>query len=78
MACAAGEEKVAYRHIEGDAGLVQAEACDACHTYFKLLRRDRDAGADLAADDLATLPLDILLDEEGYSRGGPNLLFVPG
>ena len=30
------------------------------------------------ADDVATLALDILMDEEGKARGGPNLLFHPG
>ena len=30
------------------------------------------------ADDLATLALDILVDEAGYLRSGPNPLFIPG
>ena len=30
------------------------------------------------ADDLATLALDMLVDQEGYNRIGPNLLFLPG
>ena len=28
------------------------------------------------ADDLATLALDLLVDEAGYSRSGPNLLLI--
>jgi FdhE protein len=28
------------------------------------------------ADDLATLALDMLVDEAGYGRSGPNLLLV--
>jgi len=77
-ACDAGESAVAYRHIEGDKGLVQAETCDVCKSYLKLVRRDKDAAADVVADDLATLALDILVDESGFSRSGPNLLLVPG
>ena len=77
-ACDAGESAVAYQHIEGDKGLVQAETCDVCKSYLKLVRRDKDATADPVADDLATLALDILVDESGFSRSGPNLLLVPG
>ena len=78
LACGAGEDRVGYHSIEGDQGPMQAESCDECHTYFKLLRRDQDASADLTADDLASLALDMLLDDAGFARGGPNLLFVPG
>jgi FdhE protein len=77
-ACDAGESAVAYQRIEGDKGLVQAETCDVCKSYLKLVRRDKDAAADPVADDLATLALDILVDESGFSRSGPNLLLVPG
>lgn len=78
LACSAGEDRVGYHSIEGDKGPMQAEGCDECQTYFKLLRRDHDGRADLTADDLASLALDVLLDEAGFARGGPNLLFVPG
>lgn len=78
LACGAGEDTVGYHSIEGDPGPMQAESCDECHTYFKLLRCDHDATADLTADDLASLALDMLLDDAGFARGGPNLLFVPG
>lgn len=77
-ACDAGESAVAYQRIEGDKGLVQAETCDVCKAYLKLVRRDKDAAADPVADDLGTLSLDILVDESGFSRSGPNLLLVPG
>lgn len=77
-ACDAGENAVTYQHIEGDKGLVQAETCDVCKSYLKLVRRDKDAAVDPVADDLATLALDILVDESGFSRSGPNLLLVPG
>jgi Uncharacterized protein involved in formate dehydrogenase formation len=77
-ACDADEKDVAYQRIEGDAGLVQAETCEVCKSYLKLVRRDKDAAVDPVADDLATLALDILVDESGFSRSGPNLLLVPG
>ena len=58
--------------------VLQAETCDDCGHYLKIMHSDRDPFVDPVADDLATLALDILVDEAGYSRSGPNLLLVPG
>ena len=75
-------DKVSYRVLEkGDGAthdVVRAEVCDDCHSYLKQVLRDKDASADPVADDLATLALDILVDEAGYLRSGPNPLFIPG
>jgi FdhE protein len=81
--CAACDstEGVAYRELAGDAvrqpGAVRAETCDSCKSYLKIVYQEQ-GGVDPVADDLATLALDILVDEAGYSRAGPNLLLVPG
>ncbi|THF62085.1 formate dehydrogenase accessory protein FdhE [Pseudothauera rhizosphaerae] len=79
------DDKVSYRVLEEDVAeggtqreLVRAEVCDDCHSYLKVVYRDKDAAADPVADDLATLALDILVDEAGYMRSGPNPLFIPG
>jgi len=56
----------------------RAEACDACHSYLKIFTREKDPLMEASADDLATLALDLLVDEAGYFRSGPNLLFAPG
>lgn len=81
--CAAcdGTAGISYRHLER-AGVarpeaVKAETCDSCKSYLKIVYADK-GGGDPVADDLATLALDILVDEAGYSRAGPNLLLVPG
>jgi FdhE protein len=68
-----GSETVSYLEIEGDPG-ARAEACDACKSYLKLFDLAKRPGAEPAADDLATLALDLLVAEEGYARGGANLL----
>ena len=74
--------KVALRQLEGsnlpNAAAMRAEVCDDCKSYLKILYQDKAPGGDPVADDLATLALDILVDETGYSRAGPNLLLVPG
>ena len=55
-----------------------AETCDGCHGYLKILYGSKDGRVDPVADDLAGLALDMMVDELGYQRIGPNLLFVPG
>jgi len=67
---------VALQQIEGGNGVVQAETCDSCHGYLKLVHQDQEPRVDPVADDLATLALDILVDESGYARTGPNLLLI--
>jgi FdhE protein len=70
--------KLAYFHIEGGSEAIKAEACEECRSYLKVMNQEKDALADPVADDLATLALDVLMDESGYQRAGPNLFFVPG
>jgi FdhE protein len=67
-----------YFELEGSNGSVKAENCDDCGTYLKLLNMAKDHQVEAVADDLATLALDLLMDEAGKSRGGPNLFFHPG
>jgi FdhE protein len=56
----------------------KAEVCGACRTYLKLFDLEHRGGADAAADDAATLTLDLLVADEGYHRAGPNLYVAPG
>jgi len=76
---------ISYRQLEGGDGkapplppeAVRAETCEECKSYLKIVYREK-GGVDPVADDLATLALDVLVDDAGYGRAGPNLLFVPG
>ena len=65
---------IAYHSIEGDPGAIRAESCDQCHTYRKILYQEKDPSVDPVADDLASLPLDLLMSEAGYHRGSGNPL----
>lgn len=67
---------IAYYGIEGDKGAVKAEACQECGSYLKILYLDKDPQLDPTADDLASLALDLLMDEAGIQRSGPNLFLV--
>jgi FdhE protein len=64
--------------IEGDAGAVKAEACGDCRSYAKMLYQAQDMKVDPVADDLATLGLDVLVAEAGWSRHAPNPLLLIG
>ena len=64
--------------IESGSDAIKAECCDECKTYLKIFYLEKDTAIVPAADDLASLALDMLVDQEGYSRIGPNLLFLPG
>lgn len=78
--CAAcsSDKSVAYQQIDGSNGAVRAETCDGCKSYLKIVYQDRDPRVDPVADDLASLALDLLADEAGYGRSGPNLLLIGG
>ena len=57
---------------------VEAETCEACHHYLKIVHQERDAHVEPVADDLATLTLDLLVSDAGYQRHGTNLLLLFG
>ena len=76
-ACAT-DQAVSYRQIEGGNSAVRAECCDHCHSYLKIFAQEKDPDVDPVADDLATVALDLLVDETGYARSGPNLFLLGG
>jgi FdhE protein len=76
-ACAS-TKGISYLGIEGGNDAIKAETCDECKTYLKIFYLEKDTTMDPVADDLATLALDMLVDQRGYNRLGPNLLFLPG
>ncbi len=74
-----GESKsVSLIGLEGDSGAVKAETCGDCHSYAKMLYQQHDTKVDPVADDLATLGLDVLVAEAGWSRHAPNPLLLIG
>ena len=60
------------------APAARAEVCDDCMSYLKIFYQENDPNLEPMADDLGTLALDLSVDEQGYVRSGPNLLFHPG
>lgn len=86
-----GTQHIAYQsldlHGDGDAeataqraarAAVQAETCDDCGRYLKIVHTDRDPFVDPVADDLASLTLDLLVSDSGKQRHGMNLMLLFG
>jgi FdhE protein len=71
-----GSGSLSLQEIEGGSGAAKAETCGDCRTYSKLLYPARDMRLDAYADDLATLGLDVLLADAGWSRYAPNPLLL--
>ena len=57
---------------------IQAETCEACGHYLKIMHTDRDPFVEPVADDLASLALDLLVSESGKLRHGVNLMLLFG
>lgn len=69
---------ISYLSVEGASEAIKAEVCEECKTYLKIFYLEKDTRIVPPADDLATLALDMLVDEQGYNRLGPNLLLAVG
>ena len=61
-----------------DKKAVKAEVCEECGTYLKICYMDRDPHVEPIADDLATLPLDLLVTETGKTSSGVNFMLIHG
>ena len=59
-------------------GAVQAECCDDCGHYLKIVHMEKDAQVEPVADDLASLTLDLLVSDAGQQRHGVNLMLLFG
>jgi len=71
-----GEESLdklpVYKANEFD--YIRVEACDSCHTYIKSVDLTRNGLAVPVVDELATIPLNIWAEENGYTKLQLNLL----
>ncbi|MBS7544694.1 formate dehydrogenase accessory protein FdhE [Ancylobacter oerskovii] len=63
---------IGYQEVEGGPGTVKAETCDECRTYVKVLHQHKDPSMEALADDIGSLPLDMLMREGAYRRAAYN------
>lgn len=79
-----GIQYQSLERIDGEAApgagkaAIEAETCDVCGHYLKIVRMDRDPQVEAVADDLASVTLDLLVGEAGFRRHGVNLLLLFG
>jgi len=60
-------DKISFRQFAGTSYL-RAECCQACQGYSKVFYVESARTLEPLADDLASLGLDVLVGEEGFSR----------
>lgn len=63
---------ISYPEIEGSSGTIKAETCDSCRTYVKVLYQDKEPLLEPLADDVASLGLDLLMQDGPYRRAAFN------
>jgi len=69
-------KKMQYQEVEGYEGVIKAEVCEDCRGYVKMMYQQKNRDLDPVADDVATLGLDILVQELGFRRGGVNPFLI--
>ncbi len=65
-------EGIAYHAIEGAFDGIEAETCDRCGLYAKIMAQSEHPELDPVADDVASLALDLKLAETQWKRGAMN------
>jgi FdhE protein len=73
---ACGEEDVQKLPVytAGEFDYVRVEACDSCDTYIKSVDLTKNGLAIPVVDELATIPLNLWAEENGYTKLQLNLL----
>lgn len=67
-------ESLRYFYLEGEKAY-RVDVCDECKGYIKTVdARKTESVRNLFVEDLATLPLDIVAEKEGFASRGPYFL----
>lgn len=66
-----------YWSIDNEFAPVKAESCDHCHSYMKILYQEKDPYVEAIADDLASLFLDLEMEQKQYLRSAINPFLFP-
>ena len=71
------EEKLDYWSIDNELAPVRAESCGNCNSYLKAMYQEKDPKVEPAADDLATIFLDVEMEDRNLMRSGVNPYLFP-
>lgn len=69
--------KVGYWSLDSENAAVKAESCGDCNTYLKVMYQEKDPDVEPIADDLASLFLDMEMEEKEFARSGVNPFLFP-
>ncbi|SES72709.1 formate dehydrogenase accessory protein FdhE [Paracoccus homiensis] len=71
LSCAS-TKGISYRSVETEKATVKAEVCSECDSWVKVLYLVDNHSLDPVADDVASLGLDLMMKDTGFSRAGLN------
>lgn len=72
-----GHDKLEMWSLNEELALIRAETCGSCESYLKMMFQEKDPNVEAVADDLASIFLDIEMEEKGFSRSGLNPFLFP-
>lgn len=61
-----------YYSLDDERAAIKVECCNSCHSYLKIFNQETLPHLDIVADDLASLMLDMKIEEEGFAKTGIN------
>lgn len=70
-------DKLEMWSLDEELALVRAETCGSCESYLKMMFQEKDPYVEPVADDLASIFLDIEMEEKGFARSGLNPFVFP-
>lgn len=72
-----GHDKLEMWSLNEELALIRAETCGSCESYLKIMFQEKDPNVEAVADDLASIFLDVEMEEKGFARSGLNPFIFP-
>lgn len=69
--------KLSMWSLDEELALVRAESCGDCETYLKIMFQEKNPNVEAIADDVASIFLDVEMEEKGFARSGLNPFVFP-
>ncbi|OOF35968.1 formate dehydrogenase accessory protein FdhE [Rodentibacter heidelbergensis] len=72
-----GHDKLEMWSLNEELALIRAETCGSCESYLKIMFQEKNPNVEAVADDLASIFLDVEMEEKGFARSGLNPFLFP-
>ena len=66
-----------YWSIDDYMAAIRSESCGSCKSYLKIMFQEKEPKVEVIADDLASLFLDMEMEERGFMKSGLNPFIFP-